>query len=226
VTRQRDGDGPGQRDADGDDWTSWRFLTGLSVWPCARSARIPQSLPSRPGGAVSPYGRMGHGVQRRQRGDGQAAGPAAARWPAAATSAAGQIEKPTYSASLLFPHLAASPAARRLIGGLHHRLVYVHQWRRGDFAHESAAVRPRPMTCARGAHTELRRSCPDRAVRAAVPAPAMIPPRRTLDVPSLSATSGAAYASKGAPARIRACRSSSSERRCVTWPWAREDGLA
>jgi hypothetical protein len=34
------------------------------------------------------------------------------------------------------------------------------------------------------AHTELRRSCPDRAVRAAVPAPAMTPPRPTLDVSS------------------------------------------
>src|SRR5690349_13164864 len=51
------------------------------------------------------------------------------------------------------------------------------------------------------------RSCPDRLVRVAVPAPAMTPPRRTLDVSSLSATQGAAYASKGAPARIRAaCR--------------------
>src|SRR4029077_6877670 len=47
------------------------------------------------------------------------------------------------------------------------------------------------------------RSCPDRPVRAAVPAPAMTPPRRTLDVSSLSAPSGAAYASKGAPARVQ-----------------------
>ena len=77
----------------------WRFLTGLSVWPCARSARTPRSLPNRPGGAVSPYGQMGHGVQRRQRRDGQAAGPAAVRWPAAARPAAGQIEKPPCSAS-------------------------------------------------------------------------------------------------------------------------------
>ena len=104
VTRQRNGDGPGRRGAEGDDSAIWRFLSGLSVWPCARRARTPRSRPSRPGGAVSPYGRMGHGVQRRRRGDGQAAGPAAVRWPAAARSAAGQIEKPTCSASLpLFP---------------------------------------------------------------------------------------------------------------------------
>ena len=107
VTRQRDDDGPGQRGVEGDDPAVCRFLAGLNVWPCARSARTPRSRPSRPGAALSPYGRMDHGVQRRQRGDGQAAGPAAVRSPAAATSAAGQIEKPTWSASLLL-----SPARR------------------------------------------------------------------------------------------------------------------
>jgi hypothetical protein len=85
----------------GGDSAIWRFFAGLSGHPCARSARTPRLLPSRPGGAVSPYGRMGHGVQRRRRGDGPAAGPAAVRWSAAARSAAGQIEKPTCSASLL-----------------------------------------------------------------------------------------------------------------------------
>jgi hypothetical protein len=101
VTRQRSGDGPDQRGVEGDDSAIWRSLANLSVWPCGRSARTPRSLPSPPGGAISPYGRMGHGVQRRQRGDGQAAGPTAVRWPAAARSAAGQIGKPTSSASLL-----------------------------------------------------------------------------------------------------------------------------
>jgi hypothetical protein len=112
VTRQRNGDGLGQRGVEGGDSAIGRFLAGLNVWPCARSARTPRSLPSRPGGAVSPCGRMGHGVQRRQRGDGQAAGLGAVRWPAAATSAAGQIEKPTWSASLLL-----SPARRSARGG-------------------------------------------------------------------------------------------------------------
>jgi hypothetical protein len=60
---------------------------------------------------------MGHGVRRRQRGDGQAAAPAAARWPAAARSAAGQIEKPTCSASLLLPAWRLAPSRPALICG-------------------------------------------------------------------------------------------------------------
>jgi hypothetical protein len=117
VTRQRNGDGPGRDDS------NWRFPAGLSFWPCVRSARTPRSLPSRPGGAVSPYGRMGHGVQRRQRGDGQAAGPAAVRWPAAARSAAGQIEKPTCSASLpLLPAWRPGPGRPALMCGTSSRL--------------------------------------------------------------------------------------------------------
>src|SRR6266536_3274113 len=47
-------------------------------------------------------------------------------------------------------------------------------------------------------------SCRDRLARVAVPAPAMNPPRRTLDVSSLSGSWDAAYASKGAPAHIHA----------------------
>ena len=39
--------------------------------PCSRE----RSHPNRPSGAVSPYGRMGHAVQRRQQGHEQAAGP-------------------------------------------------------------------------------------------------------------------------------------------------------
>ena len=118
VTRQRNGDGPGRRGVEGDDSATWRSLAGLSAWPCARSAPTPRSLPSRPGGAISPCGRMGHGGQRRARGDGQAAGPAAMRWPAAATSAAGQIEKPTCSASLLLlPAWRRGPGRRALMCG-------------------------------------------------------------------------------------------------------------
>jgi hypothetical protein len=83
------------------DSAIWRLLARLSVWSCARSVRTPRSLPSRPREAVSPHGRMDHGVQRRQRDDGQAAGPVAVRRPAAARSAAWQIEKATCSASLL-----------------------------------------------------------------------------------------------------------------------------
>jgi hypothetical protein len=102
--------GPGRRGVDEDDTAIWRFLAGLSVWPCARSARTPRSPPNRPGGAISPYGRMGHGVPLRQRRDEQAAGPAAMRWPAAARSAAGQIERPTCSASLLLPAWKPTPS--------------------------------------------------------------------------------------------------------------------
>ena len=94
-------------------------LPVFSVWPCAGSARTPRSLPNRPGEAVSPCGRMGHGVQRRQRRDGQAAGPAAGRWSVAATSAAGQIEKPTCSASLSSSRLEP---ARWPIGGACYRI--------------------------------------------------------------------------------------------------------
>jgi hypothetical protein len=90
---------------------NWRSLAGLSVCPCARSARTPRSLRNRPGGAISPYGRMGHGVQRRQPRDGQPAGSAAMRWPAAATPAAGQIEKPTCSTSLLLPVWKPAPSS-------------------------------------------------------------------------------------------------------------------
>jgi hypothetical protein len=61
---------------------------------------------------------MGHGVQRRQRGDGQAAGPTAARWPAAARSAAGQREIPTCSASLLLPARRPGPGRPALMCGL------------------------------------------------------------------------------------------------------------
>jgi len=100
VTRQRNGDGPGRHGAEGDDSAIWRFLPGLSVWPRARRVQTPRSGPHRHGGAVSPYERMDHAVQRRWRCHGRATGPAAVRWPAAARSAAGQIEKPTCSASL------------------------------------------------------------------------------------------------------------------------------
>ena len=65
---------------------------------------------------------MGHGVQRRQRGDGQAAGPAAVRWPAAARSAAGQIEKPTCSASLLLPAWRPAPGRPALMCGTSYRI--------------------------------------------------------------------------------------------------------
>src|SRR5690348_6762267 len=115
VTRQRNGDGPGQPGVEGDNSAIWRSLAGLSVWPCARSARTPRSPPNRPGKAISPCGRMGHGVQRRQRRDGQAAGPAAVRWPAVATSAAAQTEKPTCSASLLLLLLLLLPVRRRAL---------------------------------------------------------------------------------------------------------------
>jgi hypothetical protein len=76
-----------------------------------------------PGGAVSPYGRMGHGVQRRQRGDGQAAEPAAVRWPAAARSATGQIETPYAQRPFLFlPAWRPGPGRPALRCGTSYRL--------------------------------------------------------------------------------------------------------
>jgi hypothetical protein len=125
-----------------------RFPAGLSFCPCVRSARTPRSLPSRPGGAVSPYGRMGRGVQRRQRDGGQAAEPAAVRWPAAARSAAGQIEKPTCSASL--PLLSAGrpgPGRPALMCGTSYRLELCIS----GVADTQVGAQPGMSRCLRGA---------------------------------------------------------------------------
>lgn len=74
----------------------------FGAWSCLRRAGIPRSLLSPPGEALWPSGPMGHGVQRRGRGGGQAAGPAATPEPAAPSAAAVPRETPTCSASLLF----------------------------------------------------------------------------------------------------------------------------
>jgi hypothetical protein len=74
----------------------------VGAWSCLRRAGIQRSLLSPPGEALWPSGPMGHGVQRRGRGGGQAAGPAATPEPAAPSAAAVPRETPTCSASLLF----------------------------------------------------------------------------------------------------------------------------
>jgi hypothetical protein len=72
------------------------------AWSYLRRAGIPRSLLSPPGEALWPSGPMDHGVQRRERGGGQAAGPAARLELAAPSAAAVPREIPTCSASLLF----------------------------------------------------------------------------------------------------------------------------
>jgi hypothetical protein len=74
----------------------------VGAWSCLRRAGLPRSLLSPPGEAFWPSGPMDHGVQRRERGGGQAAGPAARPELAAPSAAAVPREIPTCSASLLF----------------------------------------------------------------------------------------------------------------------------
>ena len=74
----------------------------VGAWSCLRRAGLPRSLLSPPGEAFWPSGPMDHGVQRRERGGGQAAGPAAGPELAAPSAAAVPREIPTCSASLLF----------------------------------------------------------------------------------------------------------------------------
>ena len=74
----------------------------IGAWSCLRRAGLPRSLLSPPGEAFWPSGPMDHGVQRRERGGGQAAGPAARPELAAPSAAAVPREIPTCSASLLF----------------------------------------------------------------------------------------------------------------------------
>jgi hypothetical protein len=86
----------------------------VGAWSCLRRAGIARSLLSPPGEALWPSGPMGHGVQRRGRGGGQAAGPAATPEPAAPSAAAVPRETPTCSASLLFRLSGPqAPACRR-----------------------------------------------------------------------------------------------------------------
>ena len=74
----------------------------VGAWSYLRRAGTPRSLLSPPGEALWPSGPMDHGVQRRERGGGQAAGPAARPELAAPSAAAVPREIPTCSASLLF----------------------------------------------------------------------------------------------------------------------------
>ena len=85
----------------------------VGAWSCLRRAGLPRSLLSPPGEAFWPSGPMDHGVQRRERGGGQAAGPAARPELAAPSGAAVPREIPTCSASLPLP--AFRSASRRLL---------------------------------------------------------------------------------------------------------------
>lgn len=74
----------------------------VGSWSCVRRAGIPRSLLSPPGEAPWPSVPMDHGVQRRERGGGQAGGPAARPDLAVPSAAAVPREISTCSASLLF----------------------------------------------------------------------------------------------------------------------------
>ena len=84
----------------------------VGSWSCVRRAGIPRSLLSPPGEAPWPSGPMDHGVQRRERGGGQAGGPAARPELAVPSAAAVPKEISTCSASLLFglSNARAAPA--------------------------------------------------------------------------------------------------------------------
>jgi hypothetical protein len=83
----------------------------VGAWSCLRCAGLPRSLLSPPGEAFWPSGPMDHGVQRRERDGGQAAGPAARPELAAPSAAAVPREIPTCSASLLFRFSGPQAAA-------------------------------------------------------------------------------------------------------------------
>jgi hypothetical protein len=93
---------------------SYRSLMGrasncVGAWSYLRRAGTPRSLLSPPGEALWPSGPMDHGVQRRERGGGQASGPAARPELAAPSAAAVPREIPTCSASLLFRFSGRKP---------------------------------------------------------------------------------------------------------------------
>jgi hypothetical protein len=135
------------------------------AWSCLRRAVIPRSLLSPPGEALWPSGPMDHGVQRRERGGGQAVGPAARPELAAPSAAAAPREIPTCSASLLFVFRSASrrlpravplpvffdafsarPVRGYLAPGLpavRHRNHYVSQAQPSRFAQPGVVRRPR-----------------------------------------------------------------------------------
>jgi hypothetical protein len=86
-----------------------RAVNCAGAWSCLWRAGIPRSLLSPPGEGLWRSGPMDHGVQRRERGGGQAAGPAARPELAAPSAAAVPREIPTCSASLLFRRSGRKP---------------------------------------------------------------------------------------------------------------------
>ena len=87
----------------------------VGSWSCVRRAGIPRSLLSPPGEAPWPSVPMDHGVQRRERGGGQAGGPAARPDLAVPSAAAVPREISTCSASLLFGLSDARPHLPRAV---------------------------------------------------------------------------------------------------------------
>ena len=79
-----------------------RRINCAGAWSCVWRAGIPRSLLSPPGEALWPADPMDHGGQRRERGGGQAAGPAARPKLAAPSAAAVPREIPTCSVPLFF----------------------------------------------------------------------------------------------------------------------------